>query len=229
MVPVKVKVTNPPATPVTTPPLVTLATAVLLLIQLPPDVGDKVVVPPGHIEVTPVISTVGKAFTVTGVVVVLLHPVMVLVNVKYAVPAEIPVTIPASVTWATTGLLLIQVPPVVGDRVVVPFSQIVRDPVTLTVGRAYIVTADVVLLHPEEEKVKLADPGDTPVTTPLLVTEALPALLLVHVPPVVGDKTVVPVTQSELTEIVTSGAELIVTFVAAEISEHPSAAVTLTV
>ena len=40
---VKVKVVVPAATPFTTPALVTVATAGLLLIHVPPEVGDKVV------------------------------------------------------------------------------------------------------------------------------------------------------------------------------------------
>jgi hypothetical protein len=66
---VKVKVGAPAATPVTTPALVTVAKAVLLLAHVPPVVGDKLVVTPTHIAVAPVIETVGKALTVTvGVV-----------------------------------------------------------------------------------------------------------------------------------------------------------------
>ena len=65
---VKVKVTVPAATPVTAPALVTVAIELLLLVQVPPVVGDNVVVlfgPPAQIELAPVILTTGKAFTVT--------------------------------------------------------------------------------------------------------------------------------------------------------------------
>jgi hypothetical protein len=51
--------------------------------------------------------------------VVALQPVIELVKVNVAVPADIPVTTPALVTEAINGLLLIQVPPVVGDKVIV--------------------------------------------------------------------------------------------------------------
>jgi hypothetical protein len=44
-----------------------VAIPVLLLIQVPPVVGDKVVVPPTLIDELPVILTVGNAFTVTTV------------------------------------------------------------------------------------------------------------------------------------------------------------------
>ncbi len=62
---VKVNVAAPDPTPVTTPDPDTVATEVLLLSQVPPVVGDKVVVPPTQIELLPVMLTVGKAFTVT--------------------------------------------------------------------------------------------------------------------------------------------------------------------
>ena len=51
--------------------------------------------------------------------VVALQPVIELVKVNVAVPADNPVTTPAFVTEANDGLLLIQVPPVVGDKVIV--------------------------------------------------------------------------------------------------------------
>jgi hypothetical protein len=64
---VKVKVAVPPETPVTTPPDVTVAIALLLLAQVPPEVGDKLVVLPAQIEVLPVILTVGVVpLTVTA-------------------------------------------------------------------------------------------------------------------------------------------------------------------
>lgn len=56
---VYVNVTDPSATPVTTPPLVMVAIAALLLVHVPPEPGDNVVVPPIHISVAPVIFTEG--------------------------------------------------------------------------------------------------------------------------------------------------------------------------
>ena len=57
-----------------TPALVTVATAALLLVHVPPDVGDNVAVLPAHTAAGAV--TVGFALTVTDEV-VLLHPVEV--------------------------------------------------------------------------------------------------------------------------------------------------------
>jgi hypothetical protein len=69
---VNVNVTEPADTPVITPALVTVATAGLLLIHVPPLVGDNVAVLPTHTFAGAV--TTGNAFTVTDEV-VLLHPV----------------------------------------------------------------------------------------------------------------------------------------------------------
>ena len=59
----KVKVTLPAATPVTSPALVTVALVASLLIHVPPVVGDKVIVLPMHTD-DPALTT-GKALTVT--------------------------------------------------------------------------------------------------------------------------------------------------------------------
>ena len=67
--------------------------------------------------------------------VVLLHPPKVGVKVKVAVPEVNPVTKPVFVTDATEGLLLIQVPPVVGDKLVVLPTQMEELPVILIVGK----------------------------------------------------------------------------------------------
>ena len=210
---VKVKVADPAATPVTTPAEVTVATEVLLLTHVPPVVGDKVVVAPMHIEMLPVMLTVGKALTVT-VPVVLLQLVVDEVKVKVADPAATPVTTPAEVTVATDGLLLTHVPPVVGDKVVIAPMQIELLPVMLTDGNGLTVTAVVVLLQlvVDEVNVKVAEPAATPVTTPAEVTVATAVLLLTHVPPVVGDKVVVAPIHIELLPVMlTAGKALTVT------------------
>ena len=116
----------------------------------------------------------GIAFTVTAEV-VLVQPVAVNVKVNVAEPDATPVTRPAFVTVAAPVLLLTQVPPVLGDNVVVLPTQIVVLPVILTVGNAFTVTAEVVLVQPVVVNVKVneADPAATPVTTPALETVAL--------------------------------------------------------
>jgi len=202
---VKVKVAVPADTPVTTPALSTVATAALLLAQVPPLVGVKPELSPMQILVAPEIVTTGIAFTVTVAVGIEAHPVRELVKVKVAVPADMPVTTPAFVTVATEALLLAQVPPVEGDKVVPKPTQILLVPVILTTGKAFTVTAEVARETqpvPESVKVKVADPAVTPVTTPASVTVATAGLLLIQVPPVEGDKVVVAPTQIVLAPVI---------------------------
>ena len=190
---VKVKVGVPAATPVTTPALVTVAMAALLVAHVPPVVGEIEVVPPAQMGLDPVTLTIGKATTVTADVVAL-QVVVEFVNVKVGEPAATPVTAPALVTVARLELLLAQVPPDVGETAVVSPTQMELPPVILTVGNELTGTALVVLLQPgavELVKVKVGLPAATPVTTPALVTVAKPVLLLTHVPPVVGESVVV--------------------------------------
>lgn len=78
----KVKVAFPGAIPVTIPAFVTVANAELLLDQVPPVVGDNVVVPLTHNAFEPVISTTGDSLTVTMVALdVEEHPLLVTVTV----------------------------------------------------------------------------------------------------------------------------------------------------
>jgi hypothetical protein len=191
---VKIKVVEPTDTPVTIPLLFTLAIAGLLLVQVPPVFGDNCEVVPLHIFVGPTTEIVGFGFIVIAEVAFDAHPVVLFVKVNVELPALTAVTTPAFVTVATAGLLLVQVPPEVGDKVVVLFIHIAVGPVTLTTGLPLTVTADVandiqpvaVLVN-----VKVADPALTPVTMPAFVTEAMDELLLDQVPPVLGDKVVV--------------------------------------
>jgi hypothetical protein len=104
------------------------------------------------VETAVIDLSVGKAFTVTDDV-VLLQPVEVCVKVNVALPVATPVTTPAFVTVATALLLLLHVPPVLGNNVVVDPAQIVELPVMLTVGVVFTVTAEVVLLHPVDARV----------------------------------------------------------------------------
>jgi hypothetical protein len=202
---VNVKVGTPLITPDTTPALVTVAKAVLLLVHVPPVVGDKVVVAPMHMAFAPVILTTGFAFTVTADVAKDAHPVLVWVNVKVGAPLDTPDTTPALVTVAKAVLLLDHVPPVVGDKVVVAPTHMGFAPVMLTTGFAFTVTADVAKdVHPVLVwvNVKVGAPLDTPDTTPALVTVAKAVLLLAHVPPVVGDKVVVAPTHMAFAPVI---------------------------
>ena len=85
----------------TTPALVTEATAVLSDTQVPPVDGVKFLVLPIHTLGAPVIATTGSALIVTGLVGDDIQPVDVCVHVNVAVPAERPVTLPVLSTAAT--------------------------------------------------------------------------------------------------------------------------------
>ena len=94
----------------------------------------------------PEIVGTGRLFTVTADV-VLLHPVVDWVNVKVTEPGEIPVIMPEFVTVAIEGLLLVQIPPVAGDRFEVLFTHKAEGAVTT--GNALILTDVVVeFMHP---------------------------------------------------------------------------------
>ena len=115
---------------------------------------------------------VARPFTVTDDV-VLLHPVAVSVNVNVTLPADTPVTTPPLVIVAIALLLLIHVPPVVGDNVTVLPTQ--TDAGAVTTGFALTVTDEVVLLQfvDVSVNVNVALPADTPVTTPPLLIVAI--------------------------------------------------------
>ena len=107
--------------------------------MIPTPVGAVIVITPeltaqeGWV-VTLAVGDAGIALTVTDGVATEQHPVVVFVKINVADPAEIPVTTPALETVATALLLLDQVPPVVGDSVVVAPIHIEFDPVMLTTG-----------------------------------------------------------------------------------------------
>lgn len=111
-----------------------MATAGLLLIHAPPEVGDKVVVFPIQIVFDPVIDVVGLEITLMLAVGSDIQEEFVSKNVKLAEPRLTPVTIPELDTVATDGLLLVHVPPLVGDNVVMLPIQILPGPVMETDG-----------------------------------------------------------------------------------------------
>jgi hypothetical protein len=93
--------------PVTTPPALTVARAVLLELHMPPVAASlSVIVPPTATADEPVIAaTDGTASTVTTLVAV--QPV-VAAKVMVAVPADMPATTPEiNPTVATDGVLLV--------------------------------------------------------------------------------------------------------------------------
>lgn len=110
------KVTVPADTGVITPAFVTVATAVLLLVQVPKVVGVKAPVEPIQTEVGAV--NVGNGFIVKEPVVAL-HPVDVWVNSNVAGPvADVVVVItPPLVIETPVPATTAHVPPVIGVEV----------------------------------------------------------------------------------------------------------------
>jgi hypothetical protein len=212
---VNVNVAVPAATPVTTPAFVMVATEGLLLTHVPPVVGDNVIVLSTQTAAGP--ESTGNARTVTAEV-VFVQPVEANVNVKVGDPGATPVTTPSLVTVANALLLLVHVPPVVGDNVIVLPTQTAAG--AATTGRGFTVTAVVVLLQPVDVRVyvNVTVPSDTPVTTPAFVTVATAGLLLTQVPSVEGVKLIVLPTQTAA-GAVTIGSAFTVTF--AVVLEQP--------
>jgi hypothetical protein len=212
---VNVKVAVPALTPVTIPLLSTVATPLLLLVQVPPKDGDKVVVAPTQIEVTPVIVAVGLSWTVRFEV-VLLHVVDVLTNVKLTDPMVIGLITPAAVTVATEVLLLVQVPPV--DGVSVDVDPKHKDAGAEMFGFAWMVIELDVRAQPVVEfvNVKVTFPGATGVTIPSNVIVAILILFEVQVPPEVGDKVVLVPIQIEEGTVIVGSAFTVILFVGFE-------------
>ena len=71
---VKLKVADPPETPVTTHAFVTVAMVGSLLVQVPPVVGETPVNAPTQIVLTPVMLTVGGLTIVITLLAELVHP-----------------------------------------------------------------------------------------------------------------------------------------------------------
>jgi hypothetical protein len=135
----------PADTPVTTPVLFTVATAVLLLdhgvVVAAVAVPVKVVVPPTHTFNVPVI--VGNGLTVN--VVVAWHP-LTSVYVIVVVPADTPVTTPVLLIVATPVLLLVHGVVAFGVPLAVSVLVLFKHTfnVPLMIGNGFTVTVAVV-------------------------------------------------------------------------------------
>src|SRR5207245_179121 len=201
---VAVTVTEPAATPVTTPLLLRVAQAVLELVHV--TVRPVRMLPPASFSVAvsctvaPTVTLPDAGLTVTeatGTFVTVMAAVPLcpsLVAVIVAAPAATPVTKPLAETVATTALLV----PHVTTRPLraVPFASfgvavnwVVAPTVTpaavgLTIteatGTLVTVMADVPLC-PSLVAVIVAEPAATPVTNPLAETVAIAALLVAQV------------------------------------------------
>jgi hypothetical protein len=109
---VYIMVAVPAVRPATVPFVPIVATAVLLLVQVPPLVAlASVFVALGHTVIVPVIAlTFGTVLTVAVVFVVAVPQVLVVVYVIEAVPVAMAVISPSASMVATAVLLLVHVP-----------------------------------------------------------------------------------------------------------------------
>ena len=125
---------------VTTPEALTVAMAVALLDQTPPDVEEAyVVVAPIQIDAVPVIAaTVGNGLTVIIFITVVEQPPLVTVYNISTEPAEIPLTTPPEVTVAIPVPPLDHTPPAVVELNVVdePIQTVAAPVIAATVGNA---------------------------------------------------------------------------------------------
>ncbi len=173
----------PPATPVTVPSVATVATAVLLLLHVPhDDDDDNVVVEPAHVLAVPDIDA--GVFTVTTA---LIWQPDEIVYVIVAVPGATPVTMPEETPTVATDVLSLvhDTPPLVAllSAVVEPWQTVNVPPIAAGSGLTFMLF---VRRQPVGNVyVIVTAPVAAPVTRPVLVTEAVDGLLLVHAPPAV--------------------------------------------
>ena len=172
--------------------LVTEAMVELPLVHVPPVVGVRVVVEPIQILVSPLMPTGTPFTTLMAMVLSELHPVAVSSNTNDTEPTPVPVTTPLLVMVAIAGLLLVQIPPEVGIKLVVPLIQISLSPLRAVMGLLFTM----IEIEPFEDgqpvlalvKLKLVIPDAIAITIPLLVTVAIEEFALVHTPPLEGSK-----------------------------------------
>jgi hypothetical protein len=111
----------------------------LLLVQVPPTEGLKLVVKPAHIVLTPIRLAIGFILISTEGDGLLVHPLESSVKVKVTFPDEIPVTNPLLDITAIAGFELAHVPPVEGIKLVVAPTHMDALPVSETVGFPFTV------------------------------------------------------------------------------------------
>jgi hypothetical protein len=129
-------------------------------------------------------------------------------------------------------LAALQVPPgIVPDRDMVAPTQTVSGPVILpAVGNALIVTIRVADATPHTlltVYVMVSNPGNTPVTTPLILPTVALVLLLLHTPPGTEAESVMrPETQTDVGPVIVPALDNGLTVTANEATDVPHALVT---
>lgn len=198
---VNMNVVVPTATPVTTPLGEIVATVGFPPDQVPPVDGVKLILAPTHTWVGP--PKTGSALIITAEV-VSEQPEAVSKNLNVTLPGlagvagvMIPDVLPTVARFVTKE---VQVPPLVGESK--PVLPIQTEAGEVRIGCGLTVTFEVVFEQfPVDVLVNLnwTVPGEIPVTTPALVTEANadPGATTAQVPPVAGVRLAVPFTQTK--------------------------------
>jgi hypothetical protein len=210
----------PVATPVTKPVKPTVATAVLVLLQVPPGViSVSGVVLPAHTVRVPAIvaGCIGCGFTVMGLMAV--QPVGNVYKIA-GVPAATAVTIPVDPTMARAVLLLLHAPPEVRsvNGTVNPAHSVFIP--EIADGTGFTVTP-VVVAHPVGNVyVMITLPADIPAVKPVdTPTVAMAVLLLLQAPPPPSANSVVEPTHTTGVPVVAAGNGLTVTTVVASVPQ----------
>ena len=185
-------VVAPADTPVTTPDALTAATAVLVLLQVPPvPVPESDIADDPQIEVAPeIVPAAGAGLTVIALKATTVPQPLVMVYLIVSAPAETPVTTPEALTVATAGVTLLQVPPVVPEalaRAIVAEGQTTARPVMVpaTGNGLTVIIADATAVPQLLVTVYLmvSVPPATPVTPPKEEMLATLSVELLQVPP----------------------------------------------
>ena len=196
----------------------TVATAVLLLLHVPPVIASpNVIMEPAQTVVPPDIDG-GIGFTVTVIVLTQPEPSIYVIIV---VPGATPVTVPKASTVALAVLLLLHVPALVTsiNIVVAPTHTLVTP--LIDEGNGFTVKAAVVLQPVGNLYEMIAVPLTEP---PVAVPDVIPIVavlvaLLLHVPPVLASvKLPVDPEQIFVAPDINDGEGLMVTLI---LREHP--------
>ena len=179
--------------PVTTPEVLTVPTAGLVLLHAPPPAAlvSAVLAPTHTIAVPVIVPASGRGLTVATCVAAAVPQLLFTVYDIVVVPADKPVTTPEVLTEPTAGLALLHSPPpaaLVSDVLapthtiavpaIVPASGIgltVATCVAAAVPQLLLTVYDIVVV-----------PAEKPVTTPEVLTEPTAGLVLLHAPPLVA-------------------------------------------
>jgi hypothetical protein len=176
--------------PVTIPVVLAIAMPTAPVLQIPPlaELLNEVVLPAQTVAVPVMVPASGSGLTVTICVATAVPQLFVTVYDIVAVPADTPVTTPLVLTVAIPEAPVLHVPPLTEllNVVVLPAQTVAMPVIAPASGSGLTVTICVVTAVPQLFVTVydiIAVPADMPVTTPLVLTVAIPAVPVLQVPP----------------------------------------------